>query len=210
MASPVGHTLVGATIAYVGLQTKASSGARSWRRRALAVGLGVLAASWADLEGLADTLTLGVFRYASHRSIFHSLPLAVVAGAFLAELGVRLRVWPRRRSYLVAILAACSHPLLDWANGGWGVPLFWPLSTARYASPWPVLGSPPLGLWGIVAWNFLLWDLIVFVPGFVASVLLCRARAGGTHRAFCVVVGLILSLFTVMMLAVSHYTDLLF
>jgi len=203
MPSVLGHSLVGVSIACVGL--RAGRRGPSCVRAVLGVAIGLAGATWADLEGLGDALSRGMLQYASHRSALHSLSTAVVAGVVLAELAVWFRIWSRRYAYPIAVLAACSHPVLDWANGGWGVPLLWPLLERRFSSPWPVLGSPPVALWGTVAMKFLAWDLAVFLPVTIASALLCRARAANRNRRLRAVIALALCAFSLVMLAVSHY-----
>jgi inner membrane protein len=81
-----------------------------------------------------------------HRGASHSLMVAVVAG-LIAALVARRIGWPPLRTGIAATLAVASHGLLDTlGNGGRGIPLFWPLSNARFFAPWRLLPDAPRGL----------------------------------------------------------------
>jgi inner membrane protein len=90
--------------------------------------------------GVADHGTVG------HRGASHSLTLAVIAGLICAVAARRFR-WPVLRTALVGGFAVASHALLDALDkGGRGLPLFWPISNARFHSPWQIFPDSPKGM----------------------------------------------------------------
>jgi len=97
-----------------------------------------------DILGVACGVPdLGPF---GHRGFSHSLvtalALGLVCGAFAHRFG-----WPAVRTAVAATLAVASHGILDaCCAGGRGIPLLWPLSDARFLSPWRVLPDAPRGL----------------------------------------------------------------
>jgi len=81
-----------------------------------------------------------------HRGALHSLTMALAAGVFCA-LSARWWGWPVLRTALAGAAAVASHTLLDLLDaGGKHLALFWPLSSARYHSPWRLLPDAPRGL----------------------------------------------------------------
>jgi inner membrane protein len=81
-----------------------------------------------------------------HRGALHSLTMALAAGVFCA-LAARWWSWPVLRTALAGTAAVASHTLLDLLDaGGKHLALFWPLSSARYHSPWRLLPDAPRGL----------------------------------------------------------------
>jgi len=81
-----------------------------------------------------------------HRGALHSLTMAFGAGVFCA-LGARWWRWPVLRTALAGVAAVASHTLLDLLGaGGRNLALFWPVSSARYHSPWRLLPDAPRGL----------------------------------------------------------------
>lgn len=77
-----------------------------------------------------------------HRGALHSPAVALVA----AVVGLLL-LWDhgdRAKVFLLAFLVAVSHGLLDTlTRGGVGVMLLWPVSLARFESPWEPLPPSP-------------------------------------------------------------------
>jgi inner membrane protein len=71
-----------------------------------------------------------------HRGFTHSLAFALGLGLVAAGLTYRyfrMRFWPLWGFFFAA---TASHGILDaFTNGGYGIPLFWPLSDARFG-PW--------------------------------------------------------------------------
>ena len=81
-----------------------------------------------------------------HRAALHSLSMALAAGVFCAIAARRWR-WPVLRTALAGAAAVTSHVLLDLlGEGGRSLALFWPLSSARFHSPWRFLPDAPRGL----------------------------------------------------------------
>jgi inner membrane protein len=81
-----------------------------------------------------------------HRGALHSLTMALAAGVFCAVAARRWR-WPVLRTALAGAAAVASHTLLDLLGvGGKNLALFWPLSSARFHSPWRLLPDAPRGL----------------------------------------------------------------
>lgn len=81
-----------------------------------------------------------------HRGASHSLSVALGVG-LLSALVARRRGWPVFRTALACTLAVASHAALDvLGHGGRGLPLLWPLSHARFESPWRIFPDAPRGL----------------------------------------------------------------
>ena len=80
-----------------------------------------------------------------HRGFTHSLGFALVLGLLVAVLTYRyLRApfWDLLGFFFVII---ASHGILDaFTNGGYGIPLFWPFSSARYG-PWGPIQVSDIG-----------------------------------------------------------------
>ena len=70
-----------------------------------------------------------------------------VAIGLLSGLVARRFGWPVVRTAVAATLAVASHGILDaCGEGGRGIPLLWPLSDARFMSPWRLLPDAPRGM----------------------------------------------------------------
>ncbi|HEX3902492.1 MAG TPA: metal-dependent hydrolase [Polyangia bacterium] len=81
-----------------------------------------------------------------HRGALHSLTMAVVIG-ILCAIWARRVAWPVWRTALAGAAAVASHAVLDLLGvGGNSLALFWPLSNARFHSPWQLLPDAPRGL----------------------------------------------------------------
>ncbi|HXT95496.1 MAG TPA: metal-dependent hydrolase [Polyangia bacterium] len=90
--------------------------------------------------GVKDGGTFG------HRGALHSLSMALLVG-LLCALWARRAGWPVWRTALAGCAAVASHTLLDLLGaGGRSLELFWPLSSARYHSPWRFLPDSPRGM----------------------------------------------------------------
>jgi inner membrane protein len=98
----------------------------------------------ADVVGVAlGVRDLGAF---GHRGASHSFLTAVAIG-LLGGLCARRFGWPAVRTAVAATLAVASHGILDaCGEGGRGLPLLWPLTDARFMSPWRMLPDAPRGL----------------------------------------------------------------
>jgi inner membrane protein len=89
------------------------------------------------------TSDLGAF---GHRGASHSFAAALAIGLAVALASRRLG-WPLARTAIAATLAVASHGVLDaFAQGGRGLPLLWPLTTARFHAPWRIIPDAPRGL----------------------------------------------------------------
>jgi inner membrane protein len=81
-----------------------------------------------------------------HRGASHSLPMALAIGLLAGAVARRLS-WPVIRTIVAATCAVASHAVLDILSaGGRGLPLFWPFSDQRFASPVRLLSDAPRGL----------------------------------------------------------------
>ena len=115
-------------------------------------GLGSLLASgrqkwlfWVLVFVLPMTPDLDVFstaRYGSmagHRGFTHTLAFAIVVGGLVALLSyryLRVRFMPL---CLVQVLVTASHAILDvFTDGGFGLPLLWPLTEYRFGPLGPI------------------------------------------------------------------------
>jgi inner membrane protein len=81
-----------------------------------------------------------------HRGASHSLPMALAIGLLAGAVARRLG-WPVIRTVVAATCAVASHAVLDILSAdGRGLPLFWPISDQRFASPVRLLSDAPRGL----------------------------------------------------------------
>jgi membrane-bound metal-dependent hydrolase YbcI (DUF457 family) len=144
MASPIGHAAVGIAVAsVVAKATGTAPSAPLWVGAFIASGI-------PDLDVVFSLLG---FRGRYHRNWSHSFPfigaqivlIFIVARQFFPGLGTGVLL-----AWAAALL---SHPLLDvittgptLGKGGWGIPLWWPLSRRRFFVTWPVLGDRNEGL----------------------------------------------------------------
>ncbi len=122
--TPVGHSLMGVTIAVVCLPSKLS-------KTASFLGL----TNFVVLANLPDAPLpgWGHDRYGISHSVF--VNVALIAGLVL----VLRRAWPRLwRVFAGGAVAWLSHLLLDTLyNHGRGLAMFWPMSQARLVLPVP-------------------------------------------------------------------------
>ena len=130
MATPVGHSLLGITIA------RLAGGAtehRTWRWYAYAA----VAANAADLDFLPGLLVGDANRF--HQMLSHSLFAACVFAAAAATVARPAGMGAVRLGWASGGLYA-SHLLLDFFTRDLrpplGLPLFWPLSTSTFISSW--------------------------------------------------------------------------
>lgn len=143
MASPVGHALVGiGAAALVAKVTGTAPSSACW------IGA-IVASSIPDLDLIGVIVGLPVHHV--HRRATHSLLVLgglalVVMSAWSLMLGIA-----NPGLGLAWSAALFSHPLLDVittgprdAAGGFGIPLFWPLSSRRWYLASPVYRSIPL------------------------------------------------------------------
>lgn len=138
MPTPLSHALVGVTLTQ--LTPRELS-----RTQSVAL-LTVLAAS-PDLDILGFHLGISYGDMLGHRGLTHSCAWAVLASAALTSafgIAGRWRLRQILHVWLVALVAALSHPLLDAAtNGGLGVGLWLPFSDDRFFfAVRPIVVSP--------------------------------------------------------------------
>ena len=144
MASAITHFIVGASLALPAIKSQSiRSVLPAW---AIPVSAG-LAAVAPDLDTyIMRALAIprgGIF---SHRGIFHSPFFLFIACALLAAIITRR---PRTTAWLTLMWAGCAitHPLLDaLTDGGPGVMLLFPFTTARYFFPWRPIHVSPLSI----------------------------------------------------------------
>ena len=116
---------------------------RSTPPRLLAAGLVAAMRPDADTVGLLVGVPHdGVL---GHRGVTHSLAFACATTLAATACAPALRATPRRTLAFV-LACAISHPALDtFTNGGPGVMLGWPVSTARVFAPWRPIEVSPIG-----------------------------------------------------------------
>jgi inner membrane protein len=98
-----------------------------------------------------------------HRGASHSIMFAV-ACAVLAGLGGAPKCFERAAFTLVV---TASHGVLDaMTDGGRGVALFWPFSTARIFFPWRPIPVAPIGrvLFSDEGLDVIRFELLAFLP----------------------------------------------
>ena len=136
-----------ATVAHIAVAVAAArpleqSRRLSWRAALALTTLSLLA----DVDVLAFRFGVPYSAPLGHRGATHSLLFAVIAGTATALLLARSGGRSFFRTALAACLVAVSHPLLDaLTDGGLGVALFWPFSTARFFAPWRPIPVAPIG-----------------------------------------------------------------
>jgi len=142
MAS-VGHLAVGLLAGRLHGGAEASPRARPSTATLLAF---AALAALPDLDVVVVALGAPDVGAAGHRGASHSIAVALTLG-LLGALVARRFGWPFARTALVATLALASHGILDaFGEGGRGIPLLWPLTDARFMSPWRLLPDAPRGL----------------------------------------------------------------
>lgn len=133
MATPLGHALVASGIRVLLDET----GKRGLTAPLL---LGVLFSVAPDLDFLPGLLVGQPALY--HQGISHSFAFALAASLVGAAL-FRVRGWSFARLFLLLTLSYLSHLALDIlgpdSRPPYGLPLFWPLSTAHILSPVPLM-----------------------------------------------------------------------
>jgi inner membrane protein len=97
-----------------------------------------------DLDVIGRKFGVGAHPLLGHRGLTHSIAFAAVLGALLTCTLYRNSPSPSWVIFLFLFLSTLSHPLLDMlTNGGRGVALLAPFSSARYFFPWrPIEVSP--------------------------------------------------------------------
>jgi membrane-bound metal-dependent hydrolase YbcI (DUF457 family) len=131
MATPVGHYLVGLSIAALAARSPAERRRAPWW---------ALIACAPDLDALPGLAVGDLSRF--HHGASHSLVAAGVAAAAVTAFAA----YRRRATVGVPVLAFAlyvSHSVLDGFTSDFaapvGVPLLWPFSPATFQAPWPLL-----------------------------------------------------------------------
>jgi inner membrane protein len=179
MSTLVGHALA-ATLA------TSTAGREAAPRRGLLVAVAVATAMLPDLD-IVFFLALRPVGMVPHRGFSHTLLFAAASATVIALLTARVLRMSFGRVWLVLILAAASHPLLDYLMGaGPPVQLFAPFSERGYLCPWRVLPTAFYGKsWGAYgsASFFTLnavaagLEVVIFAPLILTSVRSTPARA---------------------------------
>jgi inner membrane protein len=110
---------------------------------------GVVASMLPDADVLGFHFGVPYGDALGHRGLSHSLAAAALVG-LLAALAAPWLASTRRVAFTFIACCTASHGLLDMlTNGGLGVALFWPASTARHFFPWHGIAVSPIGVTGI-------------------------------------------------------------
>ena len=133
MASILGHTIVGYTIAKVGgvrLNKKVL-----WMATALAF--------FPDADIILHNLGVSYDSVWGHRGFSHSLTFAFIMG-ILFSFPFKNNRW---QIALIFSLSIASHGVIDaMTTGGRGIAFFWPLENGRYFLPWRFIKVSPMSL----------------------------------------------------------------
>jgi inner membrane protein len=180
VASVITYFVVGACLALPAIENRSIRAvSRAWTVPASS---GILAVA-PDLD--VDVPMLLGFPHTSffgHRGVFHSPLFLILMAAILAVFVARQT--PRAILPLAALWAACmiTHPLLDaLTDGGAGVMLLLPFSTARVFFPWRPIHVAPLSAASFLAYpGYILTSEIPFCAAAaaigIASLLRIRGR----------------------------------
>lgn len=145
MASAITHFIVGSTLALPAIRSEISSIFPKW---AIPVSCGLLAVA-PDFDTFAmQVLDIPYDSFFGHRGFFHSPLFLVCASTILASVAARGHAG-RIIARVAAIwaMAAITHPVLDaMTDGGLGVMLLFPISTARLFLPWRPIHVSPLSI----------------------------------------------------------------
>ena len=128
------HAVLGGTLGFLAARGKNQN-------RAAVVGM--IAANLSDLDVLIRSSTDPLLGLEYHRHFSHSIFFAPVTATLSVAL-VLARKWFRKdpdaqalfsKLWIAALIAALSHPLLDWQTS-YGTQLLLPLSSVRAATDW--------------------------------------------------------------------------
>lgn len=134
MASPYGHTLVGLSLFNLWFSQTPSAPKKDW----LVMGLVVVGASFPDLDFIPGLILGQGGRF--HHGYSHSL--GVVVGVSLSA-GILCGLIQSGISFFkisgFVFALGLSHLLMDFfTEAPKGFPLFWPLTEAKFLSPFPI------------------------------------------------------------------------
>ena len=186
MASAITHFVVGAALALPALESEIDTALPKW---AIPVSAGLVAVA-PDFDTLAmDLFGIPYNSFFGHRGFFHSPFFLLCSSAILAMIAARCQPW-RVSARLAAMWGGCAitHPLLDaMTDGGLGVMLLFPISTARLFLPWRPIHVSPLSISrffdtaGYILKSelpFCVSAVVVGVSGFLASSAWHKMKAG--------------------------------
>jgi membrane-bound metal-dependent hydrolase YbcI (DUF457 family) len=166
MPLPVGHSLIGVTVA-AALTSKSET---RWQ----ILSLSALLAVGPDSDYILNWLHVG--RGGWHHGFTHSILFALFAGALTAVVSG----WRSVRGFIIFSAATVSHTLLDYVmTESRGVALWWPFTNRRYK----LGGTNPIdytwsstSIWdaGVDVLRISLLELIMFGPILLLVVLLRR------------------------------------
>jgi inner membrane protein len=107
---------------------------------------GVVGAILPDLDVIAFQLGIPYGSDLGHRGFSHSLLFAAVYAGIGACFARGLQVRPAM-AFLFLFAATASHGILDaFTNGGSGIALLWPFTSARYFAPVQPIEVSPIGI----------------------------------------------------------------
>jgi inner membrane protein len=110
--------------------------------------------------------------------------LAALLGMAVGWVGIRLGVH-RGAAFTAAILVAASHGVLDaFTDGGKGIALWWPFSSARVFAPWRPIPVSQIGLraLGPAGLDVMARELLMFLPLFAVALWPGRQAGQGESR----------------------------
>jgi inner membrane protein len=100
-----------------------------------------------DLDVIGFKFGVGAHPMLGHRGVTHSIVFAAALSALLTFILFRHRHPAPWVIFLFLFVSTLTHPLLDMlTNGGRGVALLAPFSSARYVFPWRPIEVSPIGV----------------------------------------------------------------
>ena len=118
----------------------------SLRRPSLLITAALLSAV-PDLDAIGYWAGVPYESWCGHRGFTHSIAFALACALVLAPVFARRCGVPTKRVVAFLCAAMASHGVVDMAtNGGHGIALLWPFSTARLFWPWHPIEVAPLGI----------------------------------------------------------------
>jgi inner membrane protein len=133
-----------------------------------------------DADVIAFALRIPYEAPFGHRGASHSIVAALVLGLLAGLVGAWQAKRPdlaRRRGWkvgaFVGAVAITHGPLDALTDGGRGVALLWPFTTARYFFPWRPIPVAPIGVHFLSreGWEVFRFELYVFAPLLVYALL---------------------------------------
>ncbi len=169
MPSPIGHSLIGLTVANLPLK-------KQLYQSIFWLGYVVIIANAADLDFLPGWIIGDMNRY--HHGISHSIGAAVILAIFCA-IAAKLIDLDAKRVFFVTALVYFSHLLGDYLgvdrSEPYGAPFLWPISSEYYLSPVQIFhpiehGDPGAGNSSVFAEIFSYPNLIAAAIEFIIVV----------------------------------------